>query len=140
MSKELVAVLERINHNEHRYRTVGDYYVDESTGTRHIVSSKMHDWRYEFLIHFHEQVEEVLTRQRGIKEEEITLFDKMFEEERDHGLHSDIAEPGDDFRAPYFKEHQLASSLEKLMAIELGVDWKEYETAIYSLDDSNTGC
>lgn len=140
MSRHIITVLETVRHSEHRYETVGDYYDDKTTGLKHIVSSQMKDWRYVFLIHYHEQIEEALTRQRGITELEITLFDKQFEEEREMGLHGDYDEPGDSVLAPYHKEHQLATTLEKLMAIELGVDWTDYENTINSLSDSNVGC
>jgi len=38
----------------------------------------------------------------------------------------DLGEPGDDPRAPYYREHQFASGMERLMAAELGVDWQQY--------------
>jgi hypothetical protein len=37
-----------------------------------------------------------------------------------------VSEPGDDPRAPYYREHQFASGMERLMAAELGIDWQQY--------------
>jgi hypothetical protein len=124
-----------IRHFSHRYPTVGDYYYEDNKTK--IFVSDMKNEKYEFLIAIHEQVEAFLTRLRGIKEEHITAFDKQFEENR---LNGNNDEPGDSFVAPYYKEHQFATIIEKLLAIELGVDWGEYEEAIINLDEpTNTG-
>ncbi len=42
-------------------------------------------------------------------------------------------EPGDDPDAPYFKEHQFASIIERQMAYELGVDWQAYNKRLDEL-------
>lgn len=88
------------------------------------------DPRHSLLIQFHEFVEAATCQHRGITDEEVTAFDTMFEEERSKGLHSETEEDGDDPRAPYFREHQLATILERVMAANLDVGWKEYEQAI----------
>jgi hypothetical protein len=36
-------------------------------------------------------------------------------------------EPGDDRSAPYYKQHQIATRMERQMAYEMGIDWNEYE-------------
>lgn len=125
-------IIESIPHNEHRYPTVGDYYT-QPDGTEIIKVSALPDWRYEFLIAFHELIEDFLCQQRGIKEPDIKAFDEMFEAERLEGKHSDEAEPGFDPRAPYRKEHSFATAMERLMALELGADWDAYEKAIMEL-------
>lgn len=93
-------------------------------------SVPLKDSRHRFLIQFHEMVEAVLCAHRGISDYQVTEFDEMFEKERAQGLHSPTAEDGDDARAPYRKEHFTATTMERMMAAELGVDWAEYEKAI----------
>lgn len=121
-----------IPHNQHRYPTVGDYYIDD-VGILRIFVSDMKNEKYEFLVAIHEQIEEFLTRLRGVKEEDITEFDKKFEKDRKDG---DFSEPGNDPKAPYFKEHQFATIIEKFIALELGVNWEKYDETVCRLDDS----
>ena len=123
-------IIKTIPHNEHRYDTCGDYWeTDDAVEFR---VSDTGNWKYELLVAFHELIEQTLTKDRGISEESITAFDKIFEEERRQGMWQD-EEPGDDQRAPYQKEHILATKLEKKMAKELGVKWKDYDKAISKL-------
>lgn len=125
----LNAKIETIPHSHHRYPTVGDWYYD-SLGDWHIRVSRMEDWRYEFLVSFHELIEMALCRQAGISEDEVTDFDKDFEQQKPKG--SDY-EPGDDIQAPYHWQHQIATMFERVMARLLSVDWAEYEKAIDAL-------
>ncbi len=39
--------------------------------------------------------------------------------------------PGDDPKAPYFKEHLFTTIVERMVAAEIGVEWADY--------DGNTG-
>lgn len=121
-----------IPHEQHRYPTVGDWQFD-AAGDLHIQVSKMSDPAYESLVALHETVEAILCRDRGVTTEQVDTFDKQFEKERENGLHTETDEPGDDPRAPYKREHFFATSVERLMAAEMGVDWKTYEEEIYSL-------
>lgn len=120
--------IKTIPHNEHRYDTVGDYY--DKDGKKLFRISDMGNEDYEFLVSIHEQIEEYLTRKRGIKCEDIDKFDMYYENARQEG---DITEPGNSPLAPYFKEHQFATSIEKQIADELGVDWEEYDKVVCSL-------
>jgi len=122
--------IKTIPHSHHRYPTVGDYYYED--GITRIRVSDMKNEKYEFLVSIHEQIEEFLTRLRGIKEEDITNFDKKFEENRKPG---DYSEPGDCKAAPYYNEHQIATFIEKQLAIELNINWRDYEEAINILDE-----
>jgi hypothetical protein len=123
-------VVETIPHGAQRYPTVGDYWEDPD-GVMQIRVSEMEDWRYVILVAVHELAEMMLTRWRGISEEAIGEFDMEFEKKRELGLA--VGEPGDDPRAPYRREHFFATSIERLLAAELGVDWAEYETHVDSL-------
>jgi len=94
----------------------------------------MHDERYVFLIALHEMVEFELCRMHGVTDGEVVRFDREFEAERSCGLHSAGAEPGDDRRAPYRKEHAFATNIERQVALKLGVKWSDYEEKIMKLD------
>src|SRR5271154_2592588 len=119
-----------IPHSEQRYATVGDWFFNKENSRLTIRVSAMGDGNYEFLVAMHEQIEAMLCIERGICEKEITVFDKNFEANRAEG---NTDEPGDDPKAPYKKEHFFATSVERLMAAELGVDWGKYDEAVYSL-------
>lgn len=127
-----------IPHVVQRYPTVGDYWEEKDPReilppTIEIRVSEMFNEDYNFLVALHELVEQHLVRKRGIPIEDIDAFDVQFEKSRAAGLVRDDAEPGDDPRAPYRREHQFATQIEKLMAEALGVDWKEYDAAVMSL-------
>jgi hypothetical protein len=115
-------IIETIADGKQRYDTVGDYYHNE-TGDQLLFISDMGNKKYEFLIALHELIESQLCQERGITEDMIDAFDFEFEKDRKEG---DLREPGDQPEAPYFKEHQFASKIERLVANELGVDWEQY--------------
>ena len=46
-----------------------------------------------------------------------------------------LDEPGDTLQAPYHKEHMFAEKIERSVADELGVDWKEYSELTAKLDN-----
>lgn len=115
---------------DQRYNTVGDY----QEGENHELSihvSRMSDWRYELLVAFHELIEASLCRNRNIADEDIDAFDIEYENNRQPG---NILEPGDDPQAPYYKEHQFANTLEKMLADEMEVDWNKYSQEIETLN------
>lgn len=122
--------IKTIPHNTQRYETVGDWYFNPDNNRLTIRVSCMRNKLYEFLVARHELDEAMLCVQRGINEKEVTLFDIQFEKNRKFG---NTDEPGDDPAAPYRKEHFTATSFERLMAAELGVDWRKYEEAVNSL-------
>lgn len=117
--------LKTIPHKEHRYETVGDYWLDLETHTWEVRVSNMNNWKYEFLVAIHELIEYALTLDRRIPEDLITSFDISFQGE---------GEPGDSPDAPYHKEHVYATAVEKSLAEQLGVDWEAYEKVIESLN------
>lgn len=117
-------IIEVIPHAAQRYETVGDYYFDEEENLR-IKVSKLPDNRMELLIMVHELIEVLLTEYRGIPEQSILDFDLDFEQKRV----GNFDEPGDDVKAPYKKEHCIATSIERLMCSLLDLDWKTYEKA-----------
>lgn len=114
-------IIRTIPHKQQRYDTAGDFYSKSSLFTEDTIRinvSNLGNPTYEFLVALHEQIEMFLCQQRGITEKSIDKFDFAWKGE---------GEPGDDPASPYFKEHQFALIIEKLMAHELGVDWAAYE-------------
>lgn len=128
----LVAISIRfISHACQRYPTVGDWFWRYST--LHIRVSNMDDDKYNMLVVVHEYIEALLCWKANITEQAVTKFDLQFEDERNQGMHSQTAEPGDDLAAPYYQQHQIASRVEKFLCAELGIDWEEYDAAVNSL-------
>jgi hypothetical protein len=103
-----------VPHESQRYNTVGDWFSDNPVLVR---VSDLNDSRFELLVALHELVEMSLCQERGITAKDVDEFDFNWKGE---------GEPGDDPAAPYFKEHQFASIIERMMAHELGVDWQAY--------------
>jgi hypothetical protein len=121
--------IEVIPHEQQRYPTVGDYWTED--GVQQVRVSRLPDWRYEILVAVHEIIELAITRHRGIPESVISDFDVEFERLRESRLRS--GEPGDHPDSPYRKEHFFATSLERLLAMELEVDWFQYEQYVDGL-------
>lgn len=105
-----------IPQEQQRYDTKGDWFSDEPWHIT-IRVSDLGNPRYEVLVALHEFLEMFLCHDRGIGEDMVDKFDFAWKGE---------GEPGDDPNAPYFKEHQFATIIERLMAHELDVDWATY--------------
>lgn len=120
-------IIDFIPHKKQRYDTVGDYL--EKKGETHFRISKMNP-DHQFLILMHELTEWYLTKKKGISLEKIDQFDMEYEKNRKEG---DESEPGDDLRAPYYHEHQIATKIEKDLAGFLGVDWDKYDEYVRNL-------
>jgi len=114
--------IEIIPHEKQRYPTVGDWVFDDA-GNLTIYVSKMSDWRREILVAVHELCETAMCKQDGVTQEEVDAFDKAYEANRPEG---DDSEPGDDPKAPYRRQHFVATNIERTLARELGVDWEDY--------------
>ena len=115
-------VLEIVEHARQRYATCGDWqFVD---GELRIKVSRLPQMSFEYLVAIHELIEAVLCAAAGVKESDVDRFDMQFKGD---------GEPGDDPSAPYYRQHQIATEVEKYLAAELGVDWGEYERAIDAL-------
>jgi hypothetical protein len=128
---DMKILLDVIPHSEQRYPTPGDYFKED--GMWKIVASELPNPDHSFLIQLHELIELYLTQKRGIEEPDIMAFDLQYEKERNVGDHSEEEEPGDDPRAPYYREHQYASAVEYLMAVALDVDRNDYDNAVLEL-------
>ena len=118
-----------VDHKDQRYPTVGDWIIENGKLTE-IRVSDMGNTDYAFLVGVHEAIEAWLCLKRGITEESVSRFDKKFEKNRKPG---NVAEPGNDPMAPYFNEHQFATHIEKMLAREMGIDWKKYSDVVDNL-------
>lgn len=118
-----------IPHEEQRYPTVGDWWWTP-TGALEVRVSALGDPRMEDCVAVHELVEALLCGARGVKEEAVTNFDIAFEQRRKEGEVDEDAEPGDDKAAPYHREHQFATVVEKMLAREFGLDWRLYTDTV----------
>ena len=118
-----------IDHKKQRYPTVGDWYYD-GNGDLQIHVSKMKDCRHELLVAVHELVECLICDANNIDQTDVDKFDMEYEHNRKPGNDS---EPGDDIRAPYYHEHQVASGVERILAAELDVNWDEYTKEVNGL-------
>ena len=124
-------IIETIPHEQHRYTTVGDWYYDDDK-TLHIKVSNLSDWRREMLVAVHELVEVLTCKQDGVTQEMVDDFDNHFEASRAEGNED---EPGDEPTAPYVKQHCLATGIERILAQQWGVNWKEYEQELCDLPE-----
>lgn len=117
-----------IPHSSQRYETVGDYKeeIDDDGEHLQIMVSKLFDSREMWLVAIHELVEMALCRVSGIKLEEIDNFDIHYGDDLP-------GEPGDHHEAPYYRQHQIATGIERILAAEMGVDWTEYEKHLNDL-------
>ncbi len=123
-------IVSEVPHKKQRYETVGDWIPGKPVDIR---VSRMKDERYVFLVALHELVEYEMCRMKGISDERVVDFDKRFEKERLVGLHEEWEEPGDDPRAPYRKEHQFVTMIERMVAQKLAVKWSEYGKTVIAL-------
>lgn len=121
-------IIKSIPHKRQKYDTVGNYWVD-SNGDWQIRISEMPK-KYMLLVAIHELIEKILCDDREILDEVITQYDTALERRRKPG---NTDEPGDNIEAPYFKEHQLATAIEKRIALELNINWKNYERCVNGL-------
>ena len=116
-------IIQTIDHSQQRYDTCGDWQFDEA-GSLVISVSSLKNWRMEALIAIHELIEAVLCRGFNIDQGDVDQFDLQF-----HGE----GEPGDQFAAPYYMQHQIATGVERLLAAYLMVDWLDYEKRVNGL-------
>ena len=84
----------------------------------------------QFLVGLHELIEAYLCHKDGVTDQQVCDHDQMFEEERERGLHHEEAEPGDDERSPYRKQHQIATEVEQFVCEKLGISWTEHSQSV----------
>lgn len=122
-------VIKAIPHAEHRYPTCGDWWYDPDGSLQIRVSKELPQVSQDLVV-LHELAEVRMCASSGIGQREVDDYDMRYEKERKP---EDASEPGDHIEAPYFKEHQAATAIERLAASVMGVDWKDHEAAIEKL-------
>lgn len=139
-------------HNQQRYETVGDY--EEKENDLQINISEMRRWEYEAMVLIHELIEYFLTKKRKISIKQIDSFDKKMEKnKKKHGHYVHLKfgkvvdclidreskpvinndEPGVCPEAPYFREHEFATKIEKKLCREFKIKWQKYNEYVNSL-------
>jgi hypothetical protein len=119
-------ILKTIKHSEQRYKTVGDWFLNDNDIIE-IRTSRLSDHKREFLILVHELIECGLCQFAGITQETVDKFDKAHQEEQDE------VELGDLSNAPYRRQHCFATAVERMLAAELNVVWNDYEEELLGL-------
>jgi hypothetical protein len=122
-------MIRTVPHEQQRYPTVGDWEINDSernepADSMRITVSDLGDWRMEALVAIHELVEALLCKWRGITQAMADEWDWAAAVE---------TEPGDDPECPYRNEQFVATTMERILATELGVDWLKYEQLIAAL-------
>lgn len=126
-------IIEVIPHKKQRYPTCGDWFFKKNGDLVIRVSKEVGSWREQYLVAVHELVEVLMCKHDGVSQKAVDKFDIKFEKERESGKHSNEAEPGDESSAPYYRQHQVASGVERILGAQLGVDWNTYADNIEAL-------
>lgn len=114
--------IETIPHNEQRYETVGDWqFIGDDLVIR---VSDMESKSYAFLVGIHELIEAVLCKNAGVTEQQVDKFDMD---------NIDCNDPGSLVAAPYYRQHLIATMIERMLADELNIDWTDYEDSLEAL-------
>lgn len=114
-----------IPHKEHRFTTIGFWYVEKNT--LHIEISKEICWENRVAVLFHELIEAAICISKGITTEQCDEFDELFELEYAMGKWPKSVEAGFDKRCPYRKGHIWGSRFERLVIFLLGADKKKLD-------------
>lgn len=148
----LNVIITSISHSEQRYDTCGDWYYAPARwdGVKGATKETPHECLYVnvselpsrremWLVAIHELIEAFLCECKGITAAEVDQFDKGFSDliyPEPHPVTGDYDtewEPGDDPRAPYYRQHQIATGIERILAAEAQVNWLEYEQHVAEL-------
>lgn len=100
-----------------------DWYFDEK-GDLQVRVAPMSDWRYEIALAFHEAFEAALCKDHGVSQQEVDAFDRAFE--LAHPDQPDL-NAGDEQTAPYRREHNYATIVDRLFIGACGLNWKDYD-------------
>lgn len=113
--KNVLVYAEAIPHKSQRYPTVGDWQF--LPGGLHVSVSDTHDRMSNLLVALHEVVEAILCEANGVEEKAVDEFDIK---------HPELLEPGQDPKAPYHRQHMVAEMVERMVALQAGVNWEEH--------------
>lgn len=114
-----------IPHKDQRYPTCGDWqFLQDGL----LVSvSDSGDEKTNALVAIHEIVEAFLCKYAGVSGADVDAFDMAL------AMSNSFEEPGDLRTAPYHLQHKTADLIERLVALQAGVDWLDHEQRIDAL-------
>ncbi len=112
-----------IPHSQHKFTTIGHWFVDNDTLTIQI--SEEICWPNKIAVLFHELIESCMCISKGITTEECDAFDEIFEREYELGIWPKSVEAGYDPRCPYRRGHIWGSRFERVVIFLLGASWKD---------------
>jgi hypothetical protein len=122
--------IETIPHKTQRYNTCGDWQFDqEGNLTIRVSETPRSGPAGSLLIGVHELVEALLCQARGITTEMVDNFDLSYDPKAE-------IEPGDHPKCPCRREHCTATGIERILAVEFGLDWTPYEDELIELTES----
>lgn len=126
--------VEFIEHSAQDYPTVGNWQLKGNAIKVLLISvSKTKTPLYQYLVAIHELVEALACCVCGVTQQDVDDFDLEWERRVTGQVIAADQEPGDSLLAPYHRQHQLASLVERTVAFFLGVDWADYESEITAL-------
>ena|SRR5271166_562518 len=120
-------VIQTIPHNEQRYDTAGDWQWEDEHLDNPVLKisvSETGNWKYNMLVAQHELHEALVCLVDRVDQKDVDDFDLS---------HAHLADPGRDPDAPYHFPHMYADALERQMALNLCVEWDEYEKTLDNL-------
>jgi hypothetical protein len=118
-------IIETVPYKSQRYSTLGDWQW-EDPDTLHIKVSKTLYWKHDVLIGLHEAVESLLCKQDGVTEQQVDEYDLSHPDAGDAEV--DMAD------APYLDQHSKATTIERMMAHFLSVDWAKYSKELDEIE------
>ena len=125
-------IIDFIDQKDQRYDTLGDWFTyrfENNEELWQIKVTRQRSIRHQLLIAIHELVEMMICVHKGVDAAKVDEFDFRWKPRiTTNGV--PIKEPGDDPNAPYYDAHQVATVVERLMAMALDVHWPTYETSL----------
>ena len=111
-----------------RNKQCDDYWYEED-GTLQIRVAQLSDERREQAVIIHALWEALTCRHAGVPIQSIDFWDEHFQ---GFALPPET-DAGDDNNCPYYRQHQMATIIERMFIEEVEENWQEYEQEIEAL-------
>lgn len=122
--------LKFIEPGKNRYVTNGDWVFDKK-GNLLVTATAFGNKDGSFLVALHELVEAWLCQHDDVAEEDVSAWDLC---------NPDAEEPGEVPGAPYFKQHAIATKVERIVCEALGLDWDDHNRWVAAAADEVESC
>jgi hypothetical protein len=109
------------------YPDIGSYKCNEDNSPAFVGAADTGNDISNCAILMHEITESFLCWLHGVKEEDISAWDKKWFAEEKRGVRHIHDGPGDDPAAPYHTWHLVAERLEREFITQCGMSWEEHE-------------